>query len=77
MEKAIIQLEPLVCPSCLQKIEKGVQQVTGTDKDSVEVLFNASRVRVDFDTAITKIETIEQAIEKLGYEVIRSKVKAI
>jgi len=77
MEKAIIQLEPLGCPSCLQKIEKGVEQVTGIDKGSVEVLFNASRVRVDFDNSVTTIETIEQAIEKLGYEVIRSKVKAI
>ncbi len=76
MQKANIQLETLTCPSCLQKIENGVGKLKGVDKDSLKVMFNASRVKVDFDGEVLSIEDIEKAINDLGYEVKRSRVKA-
>lgn len=76
MQKATIQLETLTCPSCLQKIENGVKNVAGVDKDTLKVLFNASRVKVNFDSAETSIEEIEKTIENLGYPIIKSRVKA-
>lgn len=76
MHKATIQLETLACPSCLQKIENGVKNLNGVNKDSLKVMFNASRVKVDFDESVIKIEEIEKAIQDLGYEVIRTRVKA-
>lgn len=76
MKKAVINLEPLACPSCLQKIESAVKGLNGVEKDSVEVLFNSGRVRTNFDSQLVAIENIEKAIEDLGYPVIRSKVKA-
>ncbi|BAM46828.1 MAG: metal-binding protein [Amphibacillus sp.] len=75
MSKATISLEDLACPSCMQKIEGAVKNVAGVDKDSVKVLFNSSKVKLDFDADVTPIESIEQAIEKMGYSVIKSKVK--
>ena len=75
MQKATIQLETLSCPSCLQKIENAMKGLNGIDKDSVKVLFNSSKVKVDFDSASLSIETIEKAIQDLGYPVIKSKVK--
>ena len=75
MQKATIQLETLSCPSCLQKIEIAMKGLNGIDKDSVKVLFNSSKVKVDFDSASLSIETIEKAIQDLGYPVIKSKVK--
>lgn len=75
MQKATIQLETLSCPSCLQKIENAMNGLNGIDKDSVKVLFNSSKVKVDFDSASLSIETIEKAIQDLGYPVIKSKVK--
>ena len=75
MQKATIQLETLWCPSCLQKIENAMKGLNGIDKDSVKVLFNSSKVKVDFDSASLSIETIEKAIQDLGYPVIKSKVK--
>lgn len=75
MQKATIQLETLSCPSCLQKIENAMKGLNGIDKDSVKVLFNSSKVKVDFDSASLSIETIEKAIQDLGYSVIKSKVK--
>lgn len=76
MQQAIIQLETLTCPSCLQKIEGAVGKLTGIDKDSLKVMFNASRVRVDFNEKDISINQIEDAIQNLGYEVLRSRVKA-
>lgn len=77
MQKATIQLETLACPSCMQKIEKGVKSLEGVDKESLKVLFNSSKVRVDYDDEKVSIKDIEDAIGKLGYEVIKSQVKAI
>lgn len=75
MQKATIQLETLSCPSCLQKIEGAVKGLNGVDQDSVKVMFNSSKVKADFDGDKIAIEDIEQAIEKVGYEVLKSKVK--
>lgn len=75
MKQAIIQLESLGCPSCLQKIESAVKRLHGIEAESVEVLFNSSRVRAHFHSESVSIESIEKAIEDLGYPVIRSRVK--
>ena len=76
MKNANIQLETLTCPSCLQKIENGVGKLNGIDKDSLKGMFNASRVKVDFDGDVLSIEEIEKSIQDLGYEVKKSRVKS-
>jgi copper chaperone len=77
VQKASIQLETLTCPSCMQKIENGVKSLDGVDKKSIKVLFNSSKVRVEYDDEKVSIKDIENAIDKLGYEVIKSQVKAL
>lgn len=77
MSQGIIKLETLSCPSCLQKIEAAVKNLKGVDKDSLKVLFNASKVKVKFDEQAIQITDIEKAIEDLGYPVIKSVVKAV
>ena len=74
MKKAVLRLETLTCPSCLQKINNAVKGLEGVNKESVEVLFNSSRVKLDFDDNLLTIKDVENAIEKLGYEVLNSKV---
>jgi copper chaperone CopZ len=76
MQKATIQLETLTCPSCVMKIENATKTLEGVDKDSVKVLFNSSKLKFDFDEEKVKIEDVENAIKKLGYEVKKSQVKA-
>lgn len=76
MQKANIQLETLTCPSCLQKIESAISKLSGVDKDSLKVMFNASRVKVNFKDDEISINEIEEAIENLGYKVEKSRVKA-
>jgi len=77
MKKTTIQLETLSCPSCLQKINNAVKGLDGVDKDSVNVMFNASKVKLNFDDQKLDIKDIENAIQSLGYDVIKSNTKAI
>ena len=69
MKKVTIQLETLTCPSCLQKINNAVKNLEGINKDSVEVLFNASKVKLAYDESKIEVDKIEHAISQLGYEV--------
>lgn len=75
MKSATIQLETLTCPSCMQKIEGALKGLDGIDQDTTKVLFNSSKVKLDFDEDKLSIEEIEGAINKLGYDIIKSKVK--
>ena len=75
MKQATIQLEELSCPSCLTKVETAIKTVEGVDLDSVNVMFNASKAKVSFDEGKTTVEEIEQASNKVGYEVFSSKVR--
>lgn len=77
MKKATIQLETLTCPSCVQKIDSAVKTLEGVDKESVNVLFNSSKVKLNFDDEKLSVEKIENAITSLGYEVKKSQVKAV
>lgn len=49
MKKAILQLETLACPTCMQKIVGAIANVDGVEKTSVKVLFNASKAKANFD----------------------------
>lgn len=76
MQKATIQLETLTCPSCVQKIENAVKTLEGVDKESVKILFNSSKVKLNFDSDKLSEEKIVDAITALGYEVKKTQVKA-
>jgi len=75
MKKATIQLETLVCPACVQKIENAAKSFNGVEKNSVKVMFNSSKVKFDFDEEKISVEDVEKAITALGYVVIKSQVK--
>ena len=75
MKSATIQLETLTCPSCMQKIEGALKGLDGIDQDTTKVSFSSSKVKLDFDEDKVSIEEIESAISKLGYDVLKSRVK--
>jgi len=52
-----------------------LKNLDGIDKDTVDVSFNSSKVKLNFDEDKISIDEIEKAINKVGYEVIKSKVK--
>ncbi|MDD2430002.1 MAG: heavy-metal-associated domain-containing protein [Eubacteriales bacterium] len=75
MKKATIQLETLTCPSCLLKIENALKQLTGIDKASINVSFNTSKAKLQFDESQLSQEAIEKSITDLGYVVMKTQVK--
>jgi len=75
MAKAILQLGELTCPSCMTKIQKAVENQDGVS--NVKVLFNAGKVRADFDESKTSADSLVQVITDLGYEVLKVKVKEL
>ncbi|HHU28921.1 TPA: heavy-metal-associated domain-containing protein [bacterium] len=62
------QLETVTCPSCIAKIENMLKKTNGVNK--AEVLFNSSRVKVDFDDNVINADEIKNKINALGYKVI-------
>ena len=58
MSKAVFQLEPLTCPSCIKKIETTLNKTTGVE--STRVLFNTSKVKIEFDEVQVKASKIEE-----------------
>jgi len=75
MKKASIQLEGLACPSCMQKIERAVKNLDGVSKETVKVLFNSGKVKLEFDEDMVSAEQVVDAIESMGYEVVDTIVK--
>ena len=63
-------METLTCPSCVQKVENAVKSLDGVDKESVRVLFNASKVKFSYDEEKVSTEDVIKAITALGYEVL-------
>lgn len=72
MTKAVFQLEPLTCPSCMQKIETALMKTAGIC--SAKVYFNSSKVRAEFDDSAISAVELEKTITKLGYPVKSVKV---
>lgn len=75
MKKATLQLETLTCPSCLQKIDKALKGLEGVEKDTVNVLFNSSKVKLNYNDEVVELTEIEKAITSLGYEVLKSQAR--
>ena len=75
MKTATIQLETLTYPSCMQKIEGAIKNLDGVAKDTVNVMFNSSKVKLEFDEDKIALEDITNAIIKVGYELKSAKSK--
>lgn len=69
--KAVFNMEPFTCPSCVKQIENTVGKVAGVEQ--VQVMFNSNRVRVQFDETLTNENILQDKIERLGYPVISRK----
>ena len=75
MQKVMMKLGGMTCPSCLTKIEKAVEDVDGTDQ--IKVLFNAGKLKFMMNTDKADVDDVKTAIEKMGYEVKDVKAKEL
>lgn len=72
MTKAVFQLEPLTCPSCVKKIETALQKTTGVQM--AKVLFNSGKVKTEFDSDTVQAADLAETLQKLGYPVTNTKI---
>ncbi|WP_261810553.1 heavy-metal-associated domain-containing protein [Levilactobacillus humaensis] len=75
MSKVTMKLDDLTCPSCMTKIEGALSKKDGVK--NVKVLFNASKIKAEFDDATVTAESLADTVTDLGYTVKSSKVKAL
>lgn len=71
MTKKTYQLDTLTCPNCVAKIQGMLKKTDGINDG--EVLFNTSRVKVEFDETKISSDEITTKINKLGFEVLSEK----
>lgn len=67
--KKSIQMEELVCPMCAQKIETALKKAEGVT--DAQVMYNASKAKVEFDENVTSLDTLKEIITSFGYVVIK------
>ncbi len=68
MKTERFQLETLTCPSCVARIEGVLNKEPGVEQ--AKVLFNSSRVKVDYDSDKVTSDQLKKVIEKIGYPVL-------
>lgn len=68
MKTIRFQLEELTCPSCISKIESVLTREKGVQ--NAKVLFNSSRVKVQYLDDEVEPQRLASLIEKLGYAVL-------
>lgn len=71
MKKNTLQLDTLTCPSCVLKIESALKRLDGVE--SVDVLFNASKVKVQYDESRQTTDSLKSTVTALGYDVLAVK----
>lgn len=71
MKTTRYQLETLTCPTCITKIEGVLSKEKGVKE--VKVLFNSSKVKVEFNEDEVSSAHLGEVIEKLGYPVLSAK----
>jgi copper chaperone CopZ len=71
MKTITLQLETLSCPSCIRKIESALSSLNGVKE--VRVLFNASKIKAQIDSAQSSAELLVETVENLGFKVLSHK----
>ena len=75
MSKIVMKLDELSCPSCMAKIEGALNTTNGVEM--AKGLFNASKVKAEFDDNQVTATDLVSKVEGLGYVVQKSKVTEI
>lgn len=69
MTSTTLSVPAISCGHCKSSIEGAVAELSGINR--VEVGIDSRQVEVDFDEAAVEIDSIIEAIEGQGYDVVR------
>jgi copper chaperone len=67
MTSATIKVAGMTCGGCVKSIENALNEQAGVQKVAADL--DAGTVAVDFDANLIQQASIEQAIEKAGFDV--------
>ncbi|MGI6731645.1 MAG: copper chaperone CopZ [Anaerovoracaceae bacterium] len=68
MEKIILNVEGMSCSHCVDAVSKAVNGLDGVS--SVDVQLEEKTVTVEFDASQINLNSIKEAIEDQGYDVV-------
>jgi len=68
MEKIVLRVDGMSCSHCENAIKKAVGSLHGIG--SITVDLNAKTVTVEYDSTKVQLDSIKNAIEDQGYDVI-------
>ncbi len=71
-KRAVIKIGGMHCAGCVTSIQNYVSDLPGVKK--CEVNLAAEKAVLEFDTSLVDLETIEKAIEEVGYKVVYEKL---
>ena len=73
-KRALLKVGGMHCGGCVNSIQRRVSSLPGVT--TVEVNLANERAVLEYDPSIVQIESIEKAIEEIGYRVVYEKVGA-
>ncbi|MBI1828642.1 MAG: heavy metal translocating P-type ATPase [Thaumarchaeota archaeon] len=71
-KRTVIKIGGMHCAGCVNSIQKSVSDVPGVNK--VEVNLATEKATLEFDQTKVKFDSIEKAIEEIGYKVVYEKL---
>ena len=71
-KRTVIKIGGMHCAGCVSSIQKSVSDVPGVNK--VEVNLATEKAILEFDQTKVKFDSIEKAIEEIGYKVVYEKL---
>ena len=71
-KRTVIKIGGMHCAGCVSSIQKSVSDVPGVNK--VEVNLATEKATLEFDQTKVKFDSIEKAIEEIGYKVVYEKL---
>lgn len=68
MQQVTINIDGMTCGGCVKSVTNALNQVAGVN--SVTVSLDDHNANIDFDDRQTDLNTLKQAIEDAGFDVV-------
>lgn len=68
MDNEVLNIQGMTCAACAKRIEKTVQKLDGIEEANVNLA--TEKLFIEYDKGNLSLDTIKEAVEKIGYEVI-------
>ncbi len=71
MESKVLSIRGMTCAACAQRIEKTVRKLNGIGQANVNLA--SEKLFVEYDESVLPLSAIQEAVTKIGYEVVEKK----